>query len=183
MKLKCCKKCSAVKVLADFYEHAQMGDGHLSFCKECVKKRLRQARSKALEKHRAKDRAGYLRTDRFRHKLKCLVCKRIFTNQTRRQKFCSKSCANQGSNNPMWSGGRHRSADGYMYVWTPYHPNARRGYVAEHRLVMEKHLQRFLRRDEDVHHVNEIKDDNRLQNLRVLSRSEHIRAHRGGIKT
>ena len=37
---KICKRCKGRKPLGDFYVHAQMDDGHLSFCKECVKERV-----------------------------------------------------------------------------------------------------------------------------------------------
>lgn len=50
-----------------------------------------------------------------------------------------------------------------------------RGY--EHRIVMEAHLKRKLRREETVHHINGNKLDNRLENLEVISNSEHARMH------
>jgi hypothetical protein len=50
----------------------------------------------------------------------------------------------------------------------------------EHKVIAERHLGRSLNADEVVHHVNEIKDDNRLENLAVLSRSDHMKLHRHG---
>lgn len=68
---------------------------------------------------------------------------------------------------------------GYYYEYAPDHPDAlKKGYVAQHRLVAEKMLGRRLSIQEDVHHINEIKTDNRPENLIVLSKSDHIKLHR-----
>ena len=81
-----------------------------------------------------------------------------------------------------WKGGRHKNGR-YIEIYYPSHPFANGGrYVLEHRLVMEKHLGRFLQPDEIVHHLNGKGTDNRLSNLKLCSRSEHIEMHRHELK-
>jgi len=75
----------------------------------------------------------------------------------------------RGHKNQNWKGGRYK-ANGYVFVLRPDHPHAnRQGYVREHRLVMEKALKRFLSPKEIVHHKNNVRDDNRLENLELFS--------------
>jgi len=59
-------------------------------------------------------------------------------------------------------------------VRCPEHPRAKanNGYVFEHILVMEDHLGRKLIEQENVHHKNGQKTDNRLENLELWSRSQ-----------
>jgi hypothetical protein len=84
--------------------------------------------------------------------------------------------AKSGEDNPRWKGGRMNS-NGYVMVLRPDHPHAGvKGYVSEHRLVMEAHLGRRLNRSEVVHHRNHDKTDNRIENLELFADNrEHKR--------
>ena len=48
---------------------------------------------------------------------------------------------------------------------------------ALHRHIMEQHIGRPLKDDEVVHHINHIKNDNRIENLQLMTRAEHIVHH------
>lgn len=68
--------------------------------------------------------------------------------------------------------------DGYVKVYAPDHPHATAdGYVMKHTLVMERHIGRYLADDEVVHHINKIRDDNRLENLLLMKKHDHQRMH------
>lgn len=97
-----------------------------------------------------------------------------------RQKMSQTRRGRKSSN---WKGGKTKASNGYVYIYMPKHPRAHKsGYILEHRLVMEEYLGRFLESWEIVHHRNNIKNDNRLENLELLPKqADHIMRQR--IKT
>lgn len=90
---------------------------------------------------------------------------------TRSQKP-ARSCGclrKEKTRNRSWRGGRQKTGEGYIRIRALDHPDAVKGYVLEHRVVMEDHLGRLLTQDETVHHKNCVRDDNRIENLELWS--------------
>lgn len=72
---------------------------------------------------------------------------------------------------------------GYVMVRKPEHPFSWvNGYVKLHRLVMELKLQRYLKPEEHVHHVDGNKKNNNIDNLELLDMAEHRRIHNKEMK-
>ena len=84
-----------------------------------------------------------------------------------------------GNKNPRWKGGRKYDGQGYVLIYMPKHPRpSSKNYIYEHRLVMETHINRLLKSTEIVHHINGIRDDNRINNLMLFySNREHKLHH------
>jgi hypothetical protein len=123
-----------------------------------------------------------------------LVCKYKETAQRQSKKFKTK--------NPIHSPAvikkmvAVRRANG-SYVSGKKHPQYKNGYwfergykiivvsgkrISEHRHIMEQHLGRKLTTNEVVHHINENKLDNRLENLQLMTRAQHMKHHKIGHK-
>ena len=81
-----------------------------------------------------------------------------------------------GERNTNWKGGRRYPKSGYIEVAAPFgHPKiGKHKYMMEHRLVMEAHLGRYLESWEVVHHRNGIKNDNRIENLELVTKKTHL---------
>ena len=89
--------------------------------------------------------------------------------------YCSRECKYAGIKGKTFNvktDGSFVRKDGYRIVRT-----GPKQYLLEHRVVMAVHLGRPLGRREEVHHINGDKLDNRVENLLVLSPSEHQAYH------
>lgn len=73
-----------------------------------------------------------------------------------RNKQCA-TCRNQG----------HVNKKGYRIVSVQNHPILGSGRLYEHRLVMSEKLGRALKDNENVHHINGVRSDNRPENLEL----------------
>lgn len=70
------------------------------------------------------------------------------------------------------SKGWWKTVQGYVMIFRPNHANARgTGCLNEHTFVMSESLGRPLTKDETVHHINGVRDDNRIENLELWSNS------------
>lgn len=107
----------------------------------------------------------------------CEMCNEEINPNNKR--FCSVNCyskwkaENCAEKSPCWKGGRYiNGGSGYVMVMV-----ASQKYRSEHNLVMEGHIGRPLNKGEVVHHINGVKSDNRIENLQLMTISEHTKLH------
>lgn len=82
----------------------------------------------------------------------------------------------KGPSSGNWRGGLTEGK--YRYVWVECHPNTGKpGKIQEHRMVMSQVLDRPLRRDEVVHHIDGNGLNNDPSNLEVKTRNRHVSEH------
>ena len=130
------------------------------YCKECYK----EIRRKYLSE--------------YDHKKRSDACPQCGKPKGTRAGLC-RECNNKaqpwrkvGEENSNWKGGRTK-ANGYVYIRTKrISGGAGQAYKAEHHIVWEEHNGK-LPANWVVHHLNGIKDDNRLENLVGMRRKEH----------
>lgn len=110
------------------------------------------------------------------------VCKGLCAGHWRRRHTKSKF----GDNIPLgmvvigpthfnWKGGVHTTSDNRTMVRV--FEELSFPYRAHYRILIENLLGRKLKSEECVHHVNGDITDNKLENLQVMTRSEHMKEH------
>jgi len=84
-----------------------------------------------------------------------------------------------GENALNWKGGITKCPEGYISIKIKNHPFCNsEGYIRRSRFIMERHLGHYLHPKEVVHHINGIKDDDRIENLRLFKNNiEHMKFH------
>ena len=74
---------------------------------------------------------------------------------------------------------RPRIVHGYVWIWAPGHPRAKSKRMQEHILIAEKALGRYIPREVEVHHFDEVRGHNENNNLVICQDQQyHALLHR-----
>ena len=112
-----------------------------------------------------------------RHLSQAKIAKRLGVSQGKISqwmiKYNIKTRHGRGKNSSQWKGGTKRTSSGRIKVYCPEHHRADGGgYVYRQILVWEKH-KGDIPKDFVIHHLNGIKDDDRIENLIMMPSSSH----------
>lgn len=103
---------------------------------------------------------------------------RLGIKKDRQAFFKIRSNARKGGKCWNFKGYRRKTAKGYIALYKPEYPTAGvDGCVFEHRYVVETALGCLLPDGFDVHHINGKKDDNRIDNLVIMTHKAHTILH------
>ena len=108
-------------------------------------------------------------------------CGQLRTRYDKKGRLCFyiNHHAQTGEMHPNFNNGKNKNKAGYIRLFRPEHrfadPN---GWVYEHRIVFEEYYQCCLiPKISAIHHKNDVKDDNRIENLEGMSRRQHKALH------
>ena len=148
-KTKLCNSCKIEKNRCDFSSKSiERGTLHFE-CKECQSKRLKNKPKEWKEKQ----------------KIRCRKKSRI--------KLGLNPDFEGLYRYPATDKTKYVDENGYVMIYRKNHPNSySRGRISEHIYKMSEFLGRALFKKENVHHKNGIRDDNRIENLELWSKSQ-----------
>ena len=127
-----------------------------------------------------------LPANRYLVKTNCSVCgKEIYVEMSNFKKskksICGIDCRRVISSVPDGAKKNKRGRmdrDGHILIKQINHPFAKKGWIPEHRYVVERNIGRYLEDTEIIHHINMDKKDNRIENLHVFKTNrEHFLSH------
>jgi len=104
----------------------------------------------------------------------CIICAKDFIPKHTKSKglYCSYRCSGISMRKEVVMRG------GYEHVFTEtHHRRNKQGYVPLHVLIAEKEIGRPLKVYEVVHHIDHVKNNNNILNLRVMTKKEHNSYH------
>lgn len=83
-----------------------------------------------------------------------------------------------GEYHPNWKGGRRSNSKGYVLIKCEGYPRVdSQNYVREHILIYEQYHKCCMLKWGIVHHINEITNDNRIENLQGMTNGKHTKFH------
>ena len=106
----------------------------------------------------------------------CQECGEAVKRKSR--KFCSHKCKGAARGRQLRKPEMWRKPNALGYIdGTVWQPDGTQKCVRQHRWVMERHLGRELLPSEDIHHINGVKHDNRIENLQIMGHGAHSSMH------
>jgi hypothetical protein len=164
--MKICTKCKTTKTLDEFHKDRQKKDGLHPSCRTCCSKtKVKEVLS-----------IEYKRCT----KCKKAILKSLFSKDSKKPDGYYSSC--KECVRKKYGVVRKRREPGTVYIDNSGYKRVAGSSVRQHREIMESVLGRKLSRDEHVHHKNGDKTDNRLENLEILTASEHHKEHFAEVK-